>query len=211
MAIEKRQNMTVFQPKPVRGFFGIGAEGISKKMNMGNLIRSGHAFGASFVFNVNAEYTVRGAHSDTSKTVDNIPYYEWNTVGDMILPAKCKLVGVELTDDAIDLPSFRHPIQAAYVMGPERGSLSDEMMEKCAYIIKIPTKFCINVQIAGSVVMYDRVRSLGYYPPRPLMPGGPKEARMKHQHGGRFSRHGIKARQAEMAKGSKAAKNEDDA
>ena len=202
--------MTVFQPKPVRGFFGIGAEGISKKMNMGNLIRSGHAFGASFVFNVNAEYTVRGAHSDTSKTTNNVPYYEWETVDDMMLPAKCKLVGVELIDDAIDLPSFRHPIQAAYVMGPERGSLSDAMIEKCDYIIKIPTKFCINVQIAGSVVMYDRIRSLGYYPPRPLMPGGPKEPRMKHQHGGRFSRHGIKARQAEMAKGASKKNNSTD-
>jgi len=211
MAIEKRQNMTVFQPKPVRGFFGIGAEGISKKMNMGSLIRSGHAFGASFVFNVNAEYAARGANSDTGKSTNNIPYYEWKTVGDMVLPAKCKLVGVELTDDAIDLPSFRHPTQAAYVMGPERGSLSDEMMEKCEYIIKIPTKFCINVQIAGSVVMYDRVRSLGYYPPRPLMPGGPKEARMKHQHGGRFSRKGIKPRREGMAEGSSAVKNEDDA
>lgn len=172
-------------------------------MNMGSLIRSGHAFGASFVFNVNAEYAVRGAHSDTAKSTNNIPYYEWKTVGDMVLPAKCKLVGVELTDDAIDLPSFRHPTQAAYVMGPERGSLSDEMMEKCDYIIKIPTKFCINVQIAGSVVMYDRIRSLGYYPPRPTMPGGPEEPRMKHQHGGRFSRRGIKARKAEEANAAK--------
>ena len=32
----------------MRGYFGIGVEGISKPMNMGSLIRSGHAFGASF-------------------------------------------------------------------------------------------------------------------------------------------------------------------
>ena len=29
----------------MRGFFAIGAEGISKPMNLGNLIRSAHAFG----------------------------------------------------------------------------------------------------------------------------------------------------------------------
>jgi hypothetical protein len=41
------------------------------------------------------------------------------------------------------------------------------MIKKCDYIIKIPTKFCINVQIAGSIVMYDRIRSLGKFAQRP--------------------------------------------
>ena len=34
----------------MRGYFGFGAEGISKPMNMGNLVRSAHAFGAKFIF-----------------------------------------------------------------------------------------------------------------------------------------------------------------
>lgn len=38
----------------MRGYFGIGVEGISKSMNVGNLIHSAHAFGASFVFTVDA-------------------------------------------------------------------------------------------------------------------------------------------------------------
>ena len=33
---------------------------------------------------------------------------------------------------------------------------------------KIPTSFCINVAMAGAIVMYDRVRSLGRFEPRPL-------------------------------------------
>ncbi len=36
----------------MRGYFGIGAEGISKAMNVGSLFRSAHAFGASFMFTV---------------------------------------------------------------------------------------------------------------------------------------------------------------
>ena len=43
----------------MRGYFGFGAEGISKPMNMGNLVRSAHAFGAKFVFTVSAHYSVR--------------------------------------------------------------------------------------------------------------------------------------------------------
>ena len=85
----------------------------------------------------------------------------------MTLPNKCKLVGVELIDNAIELPTFHHPKQAAYILGPEIGSLSSEMLKKCDYVIKIPTKFCINVQIAGSIVMYDRIKSLGSFAQRP--------------------------------------------
>jgi hypothetical protein len=51
----------------MRGYFGIGAEGISKPMNLGNLIRSAHAFGASFIFLIDAHYTARSALSDTSQ------------------------------------------------------------------------------------------------------------------------------------------------
>ena len=40
----------------------------------------------------------------------------------------CRLVGVEITDDATELPRFRHPERAAYVFGGERTSLSDAML-----------------------------------------------------------------------------------
>lgn len=172
----------------MRGYFGIGAEEISKPMNMGNIIRSGHAFGASFVFTVNAFYSVRAAKSDTSKTPNHLPYYEWESVGDMAFPKGCQLVGIELTEDAIELPSFRHPLNAAYVLGPERGSLSGEMVAACDHVIKIPTAFCLNVQIAGAIVMYDRVKSLGNFADRALMPGAPQKEKKPHQHGGRFLR-----------------------
>ena len=144
----------------MRGYFGIGIEGASKPMNTGNLIRSAHAFGASFIFTINAHYRVRQARSDTSRTQKSVPWYDWDDTDSIILPKGCQIVGIELTDDAIDLPSFKHPQRAAYVLGPERGNLSDEMSEKCNNIIRVPTKFCVNVQIAGSIVMYDRLTSL---------------------------------------------------
>jgi len=171
-----------------RGYFGIGAERISKPMNLGNLMRSAHAFGASFVFTIDADYRAREAVSDTSKAPDHLPLYSWETAGDMQLPKGCKLVGVELLDEATDLPSFHHPQKAAYVMGPERGRLSDELVERCHYLIKIPTAFCINVATAGAIVMYDRVRSLGRFAPRPLIEGGSSEDLPGHVHGDPVSR-----------------------
>jgi tRNA G18 (ribose-2'-O)-methylase SpoU len=80
---------------------------------------------------------------------------------------------VELLDDAVDLPAFRHPHAAAYVLGRERGSLSPELLKRCAHVVKIPTKFCLNVGLAGALALYDRTLSIGGYPVRPIMPGGP--------------------------------------
>lgn len=157
----------------MRGYFGIGVEGISKPMNLGNLMRSAHAFGASFVFTIDAYYKIREAKSDTSNAPGQVPYYAWDTLGDMALPKGCRLVGVELLDDAIDLPSFRHPSRAAYVLGPERASLSPELIERCDFVLKIPTAFCINVATAGAIVMYDRIKMLGRFDAPPVAPGGP--------------------------------------
>ncbi len=171
--------------KEMRGYYGIGVEGISKPYNLGNLFRSAHAFGASFVFTVNAAYKRReGKHADTSDSMRNLPYYEFADADDMILPKDCALVGVELVDDAIFLPSFRHPLHAAYILGPERSSLSPSVLKKCQYTVKIPTKFCLNVGIAGVLVMYDRLLSMdSSFADRPVKTGGPASPYREHFHG----------------------------
>lgn len=167
----------------MRGYFGIGAEAISKPMNLGNLVRSAHAFGASFAFLVDAHYTVREARSDTSHAETQLPVYRFDRPEDMVLPKTCSLIGVELLDEAIDLPSFRHPLNAAYVFGPERGSLTPEMVARCDHVVKIPTRFCINLAVAGAIVMYDRTLSLGRFAPRPVRSGGPTETIAEHIQG----------------------------
>ena len=158
----------------IRGYFSIGVEGISKPMNLGALMRTANAFGASFVFSIDAADRVRTAYkADTSRTFKSVPYYQWDSSDEMVLPKGCQLVGIELTDDAVELPEFRHPRAAAYVLGRERGDLSPELLARCDHVVKIPTKFCVNVSLAGALVMYDRVRSMGAWRDRPVMPGGP--------------------------------------
>lgn len=153
----------------LRGYFGIGVERISKAMNLGAVLRTGHAFGASFAFTINAHHRAKMIdRADTSKSDQHLPLYEWDHLDDLRLPKGCVMIGVELDDNAVDLPSFRHPINAAYLLGPEKGSLSEEAVAKCSHLVKIPTKFCINVSLAAALVMYDRVLTLGQHPPRAL-------------------------------------------
>ena len=160
-------------PPRARGYFAIGAERTSKALNLGNLMRSAHGFGASFTFTIGATYQALEAVADTSKGRDHLPHYSWDSPDEMALPEGCQLVGIELLDDAVDLPSFRHPSRAAYVLGPELGSLSPPLQAKCDHVVKIPTRFCVNVAMAGAIVMYDRVRSLARFADRPLRAGGP--------------------------------------
>ncbi|MFY0612359.1 MAG: RNA methyltransferase [Hyphomicrobiaceae bacterium] len=180
-------NPETWPPTP-RGYFAIGAEKTSKALNLGNLMRSAHGFGASFTFTIGATYQALEARADTSKGQDHLPHYNWAVLDEINLPLRCQLVGIELTEDAIDLPSFRHPARAAYVLGPERGSLSEPLIERCDFVVKIPTKFCVNVAIAGAIVMYDRVAHMSRFAERPVRAGGPTEPVRRHQHGERFQR-----------------------
>ncbi len=42
--------------------------------------------------------------------------------------------------------------------------------------MKIPTRFSINVGMAGAIVLYDRLMTQGGYPARPVTPGGGADA-----------------------------------
>jgi len=178
----------------MRGYFAIGVEGISKPMNLGALLRSAHAFGASFFFSIQPTFAVREVrNSDTSDAARHLPLYQYSCLEDLKLPRGCALVGVELTEDAIDLPSFRHPLAAAYVLGPERGSLSPALQARCDQIVRIPTKFCINVGTAGAIVMYDRNLSLGRFARRPVHSRANPDALPDHVQGAQLIRTAKKA------------------
>jgi hypothetical protein len=43
----------------------------------------------------------------------------------------------------------------------------------CDYVVKIPTRFSVNLGVAGALIMYDRQLSLGRHAARPVAEGGP--------------------------------------
>ena len=173
------------------GFFAIGVEGISKPRNAGAIFRTAHAFNSDFVFTVNSKVDIKSMYStDTSKTFKSVPYYDYETPQEISVPKNCAIVGVELCDEAVALPEFCHPMRCAYIFGPERGSLSKETQEKCDYMVKIPTKFCINVSTAVAITIYDRIQSLHKWCRRPLTPRDKPEENKPHVSGGPIIRRG---------------------
>jgi tRNA G18 (ribose-2'-O)-methylase SpoU len=168
----------------MRGYFGIGVERVSKAMNVGSLFRTAHAFGASFVFSIGTDYDRKlGGLADTSDAARTLPLYEFDDARALALPRDCSLVAVEITDDAVELPSFRHPRCAAYVFGAERGGLSPELLDLAEHAVKIPTRFSVNLAIAGAIVMYDRLLTSNKFARRPVVPSGPPEPIPPHEFG----------------------------
>jgi tRNA(Leu) C34 or U34 (ribose-2'-O)-methylase TrmL len=124
---------------------------------------------AAFCFTIGSGWDARAARTaDTADTPSHVPLWRFATLADLSLPRRCVLVGVELRDDAIDLPSFRHPLNAAYVLGPERAGLSAGLVEQCDHVVRIPTRFALNLAVAGALVLYDRLLQHGRFADRPV-------------------------------------------
>jgi tRNA G18 (ribose-2'-O)-methylase SpoU len=152
-----------------RGYVGIGVEGVSKSANVGALLRTAHAFGAAFCFVVGPGFDARaGRLADTADAPLHVPLWRFPDIASLQLPQHCVLVGVELLETATDLPSFRHPLNAAYVLGPERSGLSPAMLQRCRHVVRIPTRFALNLAVVGALVLYDRLLQHGRFAERPV-------------------------------------------
>ena len=142
----------------MRGFFGIGIEHGKAPVNLGTPWRSAHIFGAAFIFTVGKRYTYQS--SDVKKSWRSIPLLEFPNFDDFYskLPREGRLVGIEICERAKPLGQFYHPEQAVYLLGAEDHGLSERALGKCHMFVQIPGNDCLNGAVAGSIVMYDRVR-----------------------------------------------------
>lgn len=64
-------------------------------------------------------------------------------------------VGVELSPQAEDIRSFKHPRNALYCFGPEDGNLQTKPLA-LRHTVVIPTKACLNLAHAVGVTLYAR-------------------------------------------------------
>lgn len=140
-----------------RGFFGIGIVGSKTPLNVGTLWRSAGSLGAQFIFTAGRRYPRQA--SDTIKAWKHIPLFEFDTLDDLFghIPKDCVPVAVELDDDSRPLSNYVHPERAIYILGAEDNGLPRRALDRCRDTIQIPGTYCLNVAVAGSIVLYDRV------------------------------------------------------
>lgn len=89
-------------------FFGIGIQNGKTPENLGVLWRSAQNMGASFIFTIGNRYAKQAC--DTHNAVKSMPYFHYETFEDFFknLPKGARLVGVELTEDAVPLETFQN-------------------------------------------------------------------------------------------------------
>ncbi len=147
----------------MRGGFGIGVIHPKTESNIGTLWRSAYNLGASFIFTVGRRY--KRQSSDTTKTSRHLPLFHFENFQD--LRAHCPHawipIGIEICEESKNIREWHHPEGALYILGPEDGNLPKEYKNWCRSVVWIPSKRCLNVAVAGSIVMYDRMKD---YPHR---------------------------------------------
>ena len=140
-----------------RGYFGIGIQNGKSETNLGTLWRTAHSFGADFIFTIGERYKPQA--SDTTKAWLHLPLHRYESPEHLAssLPDDASVVGVEILESARPIGGYHHPERAVYVLGAEDRGLSKEMVKLCKAVLVLPGTMCINVAVAGSIVMYDRL------------------------------------------------------
>ncbi|WP_068545648.1 RNA methyltransferase [Thalassotalea crassostreae] len=145
------------QTYPTDGFFGIGIYNNKEQVNIGTLWRSAYIMGASFIFTVGDRY--KKQTQDVVNAWQKIPLYNYHDIDDLIahLPYDTRLVGVELDKKSVMIGEYQHPHRCVYLLGNEQSGLPRETIDKCHNLIQLPGDYSLNVAVAGSIVLYDRL------------------------------------------------------
>ncbi len=151
----------IIVPQKGRGFFGIGIECASSTKNIGTIWRSAQVLGADFMFIIGKRYETM--KTDTMKSWKHIPLFEYSDLSHFLssIPKGTTLVGIELSERSQPLMEYTHPERSIYLLGSEDRGLSKESLDACHEVVQIPGKFSLNVSVAASIVMYDRLLKKG--------------------------------------------------
>lgn len=134
---------------------------MKNEINYGTLFRTAQIFNTDFIFLIGQRFKIQA--SDTMKSWKHMPLFVYKDFKDFNehRPFNCRLVGVELVKDGIPIKEFVHPKQACYLLGAEDNGLTKESLEKCQEIIYLPGERSLNVSVAGSIVLFDRINKNG--------------------------------------------------
>lgn len=151
---------------PHTAFYGIGIMQATREINIGTLWRSAYIMGASFIFTVDRKYKKQSA--DVVGTPSRIPLFHYHDLDDLKahLPHGAPLIGVEMADEAIFIHQYEHPKRAVYLLGSETNGLSRKTLTACHQLVKLPGSFSLNVAVAGSIIMHDRISKIPHVLPQ---------------------------------------------
>lgn len=140
-----------------KGFCGIGIYMPKTQENIGTLIRSAKMFGADFVFMIGKRYTRQCSSVGLDNKIPIFYYKDFNTFCECMPPVE-KYTVIELTENSINLNDYKHKREGIYILGAEDNGIPKEILDskRCEFV-KIEGNSSLNVSVAGSIVLYDRL------------------------------------------------------
>ncbi len=143
-----------------KGYFGIGCINMKNQLNYGTLFRTAQIFNADFLFVIGKRFKHQA--SDTMASWKHLPVFNYKDFADFQQhrPHGGSLIGIELCEKSRPIKSFVHPEQAVYLLGAEDTGLTHEAIKACNYIVQLPGERSMNVSVAGSIVLFDRINKL---------------------------------------------------
>lgn len=138
-----------------RGYAAVGLFRPKDPSNVGAVLRAAHVYDAALIA-IHGDRTPVTSRADTTKAYRHVPVLRGDDLF-ALCPYDCVPVAVDLVQDAIALPAFRHPERAFYIFGPEDGTLGKQHLDRCKYAVMVPTRFCMNLAATVNVILYDRM------------------------------------------------------
>lgn len=142
-------------------YFGIGVYKPKTEENIGTLWRTAFVLGADFIFTIEKKY--KKQKTDVYKVWSKIPLFQFDSFDSFYnsMPYSCRLIGIEMDKRAIEIKGFEHPQRAIYLLGSENDGLPRDIKDQCHELIKLPGERSLNVAVAGSLAIFDRINKLG--------------------------------------------------
>lgn len=137
-----------------RGYSAVGLHNCKDNLNIGSALRAVGCYGASFLAVSGSRY--ERSRTDTGKIYKHTPMFHCDNLRHMI-PFKCKTVAIDIVEGAVPLREYSHPERGFYIFGPEDGTLGIDIIRWCDDVVKVDTRFCMNLAATVNVVLYDRM------------------------------------------------------
>ena len=143
--------------------FAVAAWNISKEHNVGSLVRTAHATGATEVLLVGE----REWNLEAARTADLFTTVRFLSGVDELRrhlrTSGWRLVAVELDPRSVNLFEASYPERPCFLLGAELGGVPPELLDEAALIVQIPQWGLVpslNLAVAGSIVVYDHLAKL---------------------------------------------------
>ena len=145
------------------GFFAIGVYNAKTVENVGTLWRSAFMLGASYLFTIGTRCAWEKA-CDTYKSWRHVPAFRFDGWDAFCASAPVGATWVAVEMGGVPLHEFKHPERAVYVLGAEDAGLPASIVRACHHCVSLEgvRASSYNVSVAGTLIMYDRLRKLGH-------------------------------------------------